>query len=958
MCTKVFIAGLVVVLATVAGAADMGIQIKPDEQRSFEYTEDFGTPRFLTDAFTQNLGPEQWQPGSITNKGPNRNRTLTYRFFGSREIVHCQISVDQRANASKINAVNRLYLSLNGLDWTEAATSSSQKGDQNGWQSESLVISPELAAKFAGTGELWLRIVLDNFCGLQTDTSNTVTRIEVKLTVGEELSERADPQARTREIWGEFRARGDWRTITLDPADPPQARAPHYYEDSDGWLQEPDADSHLTIDEREFFPIRRIQLDDRRSPLSLAVFVECDNPADKLMAKIDVFRTANGSRKMEVLWDGNAVAAFDAASFLQEHQICFVEIPGPVAPGVHELRVAGRDRGCIKVKRIELVGSKDLRWAKRPSLPDARLEVLSAYYMPDPQPPAASQVVEGRHEKREVGMIFRGLQRLYKEHADFGGLRLIMRNTSEVPVRIKRLELNGKPVEEHYVDFLKSDWDARGVVWYRVRPMLLQPGQCGQAYIRFRRRPRGRNAKLAVFLENGKPVKAQVPYADPELTVDYVTTDQSNARLYIYARRSADVDPGRVLGVFLDGEHLVDAKIYGQDFPGGVALAVVHLAEPLLNGEYHVVGVETDKGRRVDAQFRVLPFIYPRSSFYVPSQMCREMHMNLGMWHLRGLEECVKYGIYTTASTTAASDVFDLHNRVLFALGPDEPDGHDNPGGGHNVGLGYNARRLAHSGWQELIERFAPHATSWIIMNGTTRPLNWGVYGQMADISCFDPYPIHYYGADHAYVRESLLLAQLAGAPNRMYACLETYGARRPSPAEYRQNAVQAIGAGMKGLTSWVYPGNAGDGWQTNEARAKEISKLNALIEHIEGDLLLGTPIDLAASDAGMVATGVVGDESWPKEKVWTGALLCGPDTIVIAAVNHIPASKSDPLKIEPARDVTITVSLPDYLRDIEGFEATEDGLKPFGCVVRGGLAKLTLRQIESGRVLVLRRRY
>jgi hypothetical protein len=250
-------------------------------------------------------------------------------------------------------------------------------------------------------------------------------------------------------------------------------------------------------------------------------------------------------------------------------------------------------------------------------------------------------------------------------------------------------------------------------------------------------------------------------------------------------------------------------------------------------------------------------------------------------------------------------------------------------------------------------------------MNGTVRPLNWSVYGQFADVSCFDPYPVTYYGADHAYVRESLTLARQCGAPRRMYACLEAYGwskgqgvpkkARGPIPAEYRQNVVQAIGSGMKGLTSWVYVAGAG-GWQLNEPVAKKIAAMNALIKHIEGDLLLGTPVDLASCDAGLVKTGTVGSEVWPKPRVWVSSLLCGPDKIVIAAANHIPASKTHPPKIIPAKDVTIAVKLPDFLSNVKAFEATEDGILPLECNVSGGKAVFVLDRLESGRVLILSR--
>ena len=335
------------------------------------------------------------------------------------------------------------------------------------------------------------------------------------------------------------------------------------------------------------------------------------------------------------------------------------------------------------------------------------------------------------------------------------------------------------------------------------------------------------------------------------------------------------------------------------------------------------------------------------------------MHMNLQMWSMIPLEVCEKADIWTSAF-----HIFRAHSRVAFILGVDEPDAHDHRLGNHSNGLGYHARRMAHSGWQELIERFVPQAASWLIINGTVRPLNWFVYGQFADISCFDPYPVTWYGADHAYVRESLSVARHSGMPNRMYACMEAYGwgkgpgvprgARAPIPAEYRQNVVQAIGVGMKGLTSWVHSRENG-GWELNRRFADEIARLNALIEHIEADLLLGTPVDLASSDAGEVPTGEVGQELWPKERVWVGSLLCGPDTIVLATANHIPASKPDPPKIVPAKDVTITVKLPEFFQTAEAFEVTEKGLAAFPCKLSKGKAVLRLGSIESGRVFVLR---
>ena len=944
-------------------AAEGGVEISPDEDGQFEYVEDFQTSRFLQEAFVDNLPVEAWQPGMLTNTGPHGGRMVTWRFFGERAITDINIEVDQTANGPSLGGLNTLQLSANGLDWTNVAASGDLERDRNGWQNGVLAASEEEAKPFLGNGELWVRVVLDNFSGLPTGVSNTIQQVAVKLTLGEVMPAATDEQAAARAAWGEGNAKAGWRNIVLEWTDPIDQRPPHYYEDVDGWLQSPGDSPRLTPDELQGFPIQRSIHGTQRQPLSLATFVGLAEPAGHLIARIIVHAHRDASRMMRVLWDGEQITELDAAGYFETDRVFFVELPGPHASGVHELRLAGADHGAILVRQIALTGSESLRWVEKPKLPaGGSLKVISAYYMPDSLPPADSQAVEGR-QPVDVGILHKGLQRLYKEHANFGGLRIVVRNEGKVPVRIgETLLLNGNPIEESYVDFTESAWDAPGVVWYRVRPRLLQPGQCGQIYVRFRQRLKGAAATLTVPLKNGQPVEVKIPYQHPGVRVDYVTASESMDALYVYVRRNDDADAGNLVSLTLNGESLKDVELYGRDFPGNVALAVAQLSEPLKRGEYHVVGVQTDKGITAATQFRVLPFMFPRSSIHIPPTICGEMHMNLQMWRQIPLDVCEEYDIHTLSSS---GGVFDAHKRVAFVMGPDEPDAHDNRGGGYNVGLGYHARMLANTGWQELIERFAPHTASWLIMNGTTRPLNWWVYGQLADISCFDPYPINFYGRDHAYVRESLLVAQQAGAPNRMFACLEAFGwsggqgvpqgARGPTPAEYRQNVVQAIGAGMKGLTSWVHSRNAG-GWELDPPCQEEIAKLNALIENIEADLLLATPIDLATSDAGMVSTGVVGREDWPKERVWVGTLLSGSDTIILAAANHIPAN-TEPPTIKLAENVTITVNLPDFLPNVTAFEATEDGIKPFSNLkIRDGKAMLKVDVIESGRVFVLKR--
>jgi hypothetical protein len=71
---------------------------------------------------------------------------------------------------------------------------------------------------------------------------------------------------------------------------------------------------------------------------------------------------------------------------------------------------------------------------------------------------------------------------------------------------------------------------------------------------------------------------------------------------------------------------------------------------------------------------------------------------------------------------------------------------------------------------------------------------------------------------------------------------------------------------------------------------------------------------------------------------------------------NHIPASKPDPPVIEPARDVTIKVALPDFLRNVTACEVTENGIIPFDCSISKDQVILKIAEIESGCIFILRR--
>lgn len=912
-----------------------GIVAEPDAENTFSYQDDFSTTVFLQDTVAETIGREFWQPGLIFLQGPTTSRELVYRFIATEAIADFNIHLEQWANAQNFVSHNTLQISTNGLDWRTVASSINQSADVNGWQKEPLVGIAIADEPILGQSELWVRVEMVNRVGAETAVSNHIRSLRVDLTL--KPTEPAENAVQT--LATELIEQSDGRRISLWVNDDKADRPPHYFEQADGWLaaaeELPDDPEGITV-KRGFRPT-----DSPR--LSLVMFPEFRQASEQTAMRVTVQGGRQTSRELHVYWNDEQLTSIDTASFFEQQRNFDLILPVGDQAGGNELRLVPFDDRPAIIKQVVLAGNAPLRWAAKLPLPPADpLAVLAAEFIPDPQPPSDSQI---------------NARGMYEQHAEFGALRINLKNTGKETVRIAGLELNNQPIEEWYVDFVESDWDASGVVWYRIHPRTLVPDQCGEIYVRFRRRLDGDAVRLTIATENAGTISRDITYQHPDLIIDYVTTDASGQRLIAYIKpHSKNTTPQQTLvAVSLDGRPLSNAVLTDADMKHGVALVVAELAEPLHVGDYHTLGVLTASGQQLAAEFQVLPFQFIRSSIHIDPEFIEEMHMNLLMWNLSSQEICNQYDVQTTLRPH--TNIFGIHDRVAYIYGPDEPDAfQDNVGGGHDRGLGYAARNLAETRQWDMNQRFIARRPWWLIVNATTTPLNWSVYGQVANIMAYDPYPTTFSHADHAYVRESLSFARKAGRPRRLIACLEafTHQGRTPIAEEYRQNVVQAIGAGAKGLTNWLYPAQHG-GWSNNPELTQAITSMNRMVEHIEKELLIASPVDWTKTDAGLIKSGPVNDEKWDKERVWTGTLLAGADTIIIAAANHIPASHPAPPKIEPAQNVTVTINVPDYFANPVAHEVTSQGIVQYPSSVKQGKVELRLDSLVDGRIFLLR---
>ncbi len=371
--------------ATVRAGAGQGIPIVPGDDGRFEYRDDFSTPKVLLDAFVAQDDVEMWAPGQLVSAGPVPRRQLVYRFYGDHPIRDVEVSVEQMSNARHLGGVTHLEVSDNGVDWTRADSSARFQPDANAWQTGALVFGADSAEDFAGRSEFWLRLTLENHSGLTSYTSNIVKGLLVLIAVDPDTPAMAAGVDSAEQAWGALRASTSWHTITLDCRDPGDGRAPHYYEDVDGWLV--DAASHplLHPDETDGFPISRRYDPATRSATGLGVFVDVGEAGGPLMARIVVNTALQGFRRLAIHWDGEIMGTFDTASCFDAETPFYVELtPGE---GTHELRITAEDTGQVLIRRIEIAGASVRGWVSKPALAaGGPLEVVSASYLPDPAP--------------------------------------------------------------------------------------------------------------------------------------------------------------------------------------------------------------------------------------------------------------------------------------------------------------------------------------------------------------------------------------------------------------------------------------------------------------------------------------------------------------------------------------------------------------------------------------------
>ena len=549
-------------------------------------------------------------------------------------------------------------------------------------------------------------------------------------------------------------------------------------------------------------------------------------------------------------------------------------------------------------------------------------------------------------------------------------LHAFVRNTSETEVHLKQLWFNGQRVE----DVTTNPDYAGAVIWHRMNPETLGPGEYGMVYVRLRHDPK-EPIELGIETDTGERVSARFEEADRDgIRFGYVGFSSGIDRIYAYVENWTD-EVQQVEKVWVDGEDvtarctLVNAS-FKRDEP---ALIEIPLSSAWEYGSHHVIKAAT--GSRLVAMSQVRA----RDAFFYIGRWCgggnyqkfSAKFFNTALGHPTEVanpeSEASRYGFRVLGHVEDEAGILQTAantppGRSLYN-GPDEPDARDARPSSTIEWMdrtGINAMQECEP-VMRLQRRLDPHHDTIFVMDRTYAPMNWLHYGEMADIAMND-----------CYVPSKAFSIYMDCVPNQVHAVMDAVAPRplhmilwaimntgqpvhrSPTPEENEMSVHYALAEGAKGLyyfAEWaVYPGMAEGGYYVPTSRTfmlwKNIGRMNCEAMRLSPLLTIGHPFQIAKSDS---------------PKLYVRSLLCGKDNFVVIMVNrnhriHGNVRSSFPAMVFPVKDATVEIKPPSWFKTKTAVQVGWDGAWPValtGSQTAGGY-ELKIDELQTAMVVVL----
>ena len=587
-----------------------------------------------------------------------------------------------------------------------------------------------------------------------------------------------------------------------------------------------------------------------------------------------------------------------------------------------------------------------------------------------------------------------------KEIADFstrdfqptGNVKLYVRNTGDKPLTAGQITVDGTPIEQ-----LR---ERREMLWWRTLPNPVPAGGVAEVLIR----PRVSVTKplqISIAFAGFPALTTTVSPTAPPVRITSVGFNSSLDRVFVVASAMpwavtppsspARVRPqvGRAQGeggrggedavavppfpagrgargvgavaVLLDSRDVTSSsRILSPTFERGVCPVEIRLAKPLQAGSYHVVKLVTKSGAVAACQQRAYDGFVPLGSygyetvedyarnglngynnFRVSSKSNADFQAMLGM-----------RGVSITGENPPPAHLVG-HPGVFAHCLQDEPDCSDYLAEAWPIAerIGYNAPEMERRA--ALCRATDPSTLAFLTIDQTYKPANYYVYGQLADVTNHDSYPLTLGWPARAIIG-NLDTAFAAIMPHPM---LFTYqGAyektgdpakeakrafpRQPFPQEERLMMLYGIGCGARGLYNYIH---ASDG--ANEGSDQHPEVWNAIGITCR-ELSLVSPL-IAQSCPAPIATS-------PNKRLWVRGLVAGPQSALVVAANDDYQETADNFVSQPVKNAEIDLANLSWL-PVKGVYAVREGaFVPLKWRSTPGETRITVPELSIADVILV----
>lgn len=583
----------------------------------------------------------------------------------------------------------------------------------------------------------------------------------------------------------------------------------------------------------------------------------------------------------------------------------------------------------------------------------AGIRTIEARWRPDANPFATRQVWDGFIWSEG----WKEADQFYPRHFHpAGSLHAILAVANDYPPArsIKLSAIDGVPIS----DVATTPQRAGRVVWHWVEPAVLSPGGFAECIVRLRSTPQ-EDVRLTFEVSGEANLEVVVPVKPPKVRIESVSFSSAIDRVFVYLRAldGSRMKPG---GVLLDGKKPTRAPVWttGPE-KSGLMLAEVALDPSWSYGSHHLIEVELPGQPHMAYPVRAWDNYFSIGLFGPvdrESAADTKAHgFNTQYWSSDPVLNELGLNYIPQAIGEGGRPRTLDQTGALFLYNLDEPDAHDV---GAAKDLPYMDRLGVSANLQVIpfiLDQRSKHPAvpNMLLVNNTYKPLNWYVYGQIADIYSTDPY-VPLAGEQIERVPYSLSAAHDACAPHPLVGVIwatagtnHKWGRRFPTLEEERMMAFYTLGCGVKGIGYFADYEQHEDGEglravSDNLPLWGEIRRINSDIRMLAPSLSVGCPIPWS------------GDT----DKAWVRALMCGREAVVLIAVNkghHIGFNTSNEFAWHfPADDVTIRLPLPAHLANCRVSEVSNGALIHASGDVEKGVLRLTLDRLDTARAFVI----